>query len=59
MADPATRRRGGDADVPHKASQAVPEDELERQLEEGLEETMAGSDPVSIIQPLRAALFSL
>ena len=25
--------------------------ELERKLEEGLEETMAGSDPVSITQP--------
>jgi hypothetical protein len=50
MAHPATKKRGGDPDVkrpPHDPS----DDPMERKLEQGLEETMAGSDPVSITQP--------
>jgi hypothetical protein len=50
MAHPATKKRGGDPDVkprPHDHS----DDPMERKLEQGLEETMAGSDPVSITQP--------
>jgi hypothetical protein len=48
MSHPATKKRGGDPDVKRKPR---PQDPLERKLEQGLEETMAGSDPVSITQP--------
>jgi hypothetical protein len=51
MAVAATKRRGGDPDVKHKPAHEKPEDAMERKLEEGLEESMAGSDPVSITQP--------
>ena len=46
----ATRKRGGDPDVPHgpRVSSGSKADDA---LEEGLEESMAGSDPVSITQP--------
>ena len=50
MAHPATKKRGGDPDVKSRP-QDRPDDALERKLEQGLEETMAGSDPVSITQP--------
>ena len=53
MAHPATKKRGGDPDVKHTPHQATPDDTLEWKLEEGLEESMAGSDPVSITQPPR------
>ena len=48
---PATRKRGGNPDVKAKPSHEKPSSETERKLEEGLEESMAGSDPVSITQP--------
>ncbi len=51
MAHPATTKRGGDPDVKHKPRHEKPDDAMERKLEEGLEESMAGSDPVSITQP--------
>ena len=51
MAHPATQRRGGDPDVKYKPVHEQPEDAMERKLEQGLEESMAGSDPVSITQP--------
>jgi hypothetical protein len=51
MAHPATKKRGGDPDVKHKPAHEKPDDAMERKLEQGLEESMAGSDPVSIIQP--------
>ena len=51
MAHPATKRRGGDPDVKHKPTHEKPDDAMERKLEQGLEESMAGSDPVSITQP--------
>jgi hypothetical protein len=51
MAHPATKKRGGDPDVKPKARHETPDEALERKLEEGLEELMAGSDPVSIVQP--------
>jgi hypothetical protein len=51
---PATKKRGGDPDVKHKPHHEKPDDEMERKLEEGLEESMAGSDPVSITQPDRS-----
>jgi hypothetical protein len=53
-AHPATKKRGGDPDVKSKAPHEKPDDDLERRLEEGLEETMAGSDPVNITQPPRS-----
>ena len=53
MAHPATKRRGGDPDVKSKPRDEKPDDALERKLEEGLEESMAGSDPVSVIQPVK------
>jgi hypothetical protein len=50
MAHPATKKRGGDPDVkPRPPDPSY--DAMERKLEQGLEETMAGSDPVSITQP--------
>jgi hypothetical protein len=54
MAHPATKKRGGEPDVKPKAPHERPDDDLERRLEEGLEESMAGSDPVSITQPSRS-----
>jgi hypothetical protein len=51
MPDPATRRRGGDPDIKPKPPSERQDDPLERALEEGLEESMAGSDPVSVTQP--------
>ena len=51
MAHPATKKRGGDPDVKHKPAHEKPDDELERKLEQGLEESMTGSDPVSVTQP--------
>ena len=48
---PATKKRGADPHVPHKHDDALPKDADERKLEQGLEESMAGSDPVSIVQP--------
>ena len=51
MAHPATEKRGGNPDVKDTPARQKPKDELERKLEEGLEESMAGSDPVSVTQP--------
>ena len=51
MAHPATKKRGGDPDVKHKPAHEKPDDAMERKLEQGLEESMAGSDPVSVTQP--------
>lgn len=48
---PATKKRGADPHVPQKPKQEIPTDPAERKLEQGLEESMAGSDPVSITQP--------
>jgi hypothetical protein len=51
MVDPATKKRGADPDVPAKGKTDTPGNTEERKLEQGLEESMAGSDPVSITQP--------
>lgn len=51
MVHPATKKRGADPHVPKKPAQERPKNEAERKLEQGLEETMAGSDPVSVTQP--------
>ena len=56
MAIPATKKRGGDPDVKRTPSHQKPEDAMERKLEEGLEESMAGSDPVSITQPSKTKI---
>jgi hypothetical protein len=47
-----THHRGGNPDVPKRAQR--PDDPVERSLEEGLEESFPGSDPVSITQPARS-----
>ena len=52
MAHPATKKRGADPHVPEKPKHQTSNEAKERKLEEGLEETMAGSDPVSIVQPV-------
>lgn len=51
MVHPAAKKRGADPHVPAKPPHKHPKDETERKLEQGLEESMAGSDPVSITQP--------
>jgi hypothetical protein len=54
MADPAIKKRGGDPDVKSKHLDERPDDTMERKLEQGLEESMAGSDPISITQPSKS-----
>jgi hypothetical protein len=54
MAHPATRKRGSDPEVKNPPAHKKSEDALERKLEQGLEESMAGSDPVSITQPSKS-----
>lgn len=54
MVHPATKKRGGNPDVKHKLERQKPKDAMERKLEQGLEESMAGSDPVSVTQPSKA-----
>ena len=53
MAHPATEKRGGNPDVKHKPERQKPKDAMERKLEQGLEESMTGSDPVSVTQPAK------
>jgi hypothetical protein len=49
--EPAIKKRGGDPEVKNRHLRERPEDAMERKLEQGLEESMAGSDPISITQP--------
>jgi hypothetical protein len=49
MTHPATTKRGADPAVPEKPAKSHAT--AEQKLEQGLEESMAGSDPVSITQP--------
>ena len=51
MAHPATEKRGGNPDVKRKPEREKPKDPMERKLEQGLVESMTGSDPVSVTQP--------
>jgi hypothetical protein len=51
---PAAKKRGADPHVPTKDEHHLPTNEIERKLEQGLEESMAGSDPPSITQPTSA-----
>jgi hypothetical protein len=54
MTAAATNKRGGDPDVKSRPKAEKPADALERALEEGLEESMAGSDPINIVQPAKS-----
>jgi hypothetical protein len=51
MTHPATTKRGADPQVPSKSNKEIPSSSAERKLEQGLEESVAGSDPVSVTQP--------
>ena len=51
LVHPATKKRGADSHVPSKINRKRPENPKEQKLEQGLEESMAGSDPVSVTQP--------
>jgi hypothetical protein len=51
MTHPATTKRGADPHVPKKSEKSR---DTEHKLEQGLEESMAGSDPVSVTQPAPA-----
>ena len=51
-AHPATKKRGADSHVPSKTKGKQPSNPKEQKLEQGLEESMAGSDPVSVTNPL-------
>ena len=54
MTAAAVKKRGGDPDVKYTPASEKPDDKLERALEQGLEESMAGSDPVNITQPAKS-----
>jgi hypothetical protein len=56
MKNPATKKRGGEANVGRSdhATDAESKSKKERKLEQGLEESMAGSDPISVTQPSKA-----
>ena len=51
MGGAATKKRGGDPDVKHKRPRKKSDDTMERALEQGLEESFPGSDPVNVTQP--------
>jgi hypothetical protein len=48
---PAMRKRGADSHVPSGIKRKRPSNPKEHKLEQVLEESMAGSDPVSVTQP--------
>ena len=48
------KHRGSDPAVKDQPHSDKPGDAKERALEQGLEESMAGSDPVSITQPSKS-----
>lgn len=51
MAHSSTEKRGGNPDLKKQPAQTSEGGKLDQKLEQGLEESMAGSDPVSITQP--------
>jgi hypothetical protein len=51
MAHPSTEKRGGSPDIKKQPAQSSDGSKAEQKLEQGLEESMAGSDPVSVTQP--------
>ena len=54
LVHPATKKRGADSHVPSRIKRRRPSNPQEQKLEQGLEESMAGSDPVSVTQPAAA-----
>jgi hypothetical protein len=50
MIHPSAKKHGADAHVPAKSKQQRPKDPEEQKLVQGLERSMAGSDPVSVSQ---------
>jgi hypothetical protein len=48
---PSTKKRGADPQVSAQQTQRA-KDLKEQRLEQGLEESMAGSDPVSVSKPV-------
>ena len=48
---PSTEKRGGNPDLKKHPAQKSEGSGTEKKLEQGLEESMAGSDPVSVTQP--------
>lgn len=54
MAHPSIEKRGGNPDLKKQPAQRADGDNAENKLEQGLEESMAGSDPVSVTQPAPA-----
>jgi hypothetical protein len=50
MTHPSTEKRGGNPDVKQRPADTGAST-AEKKLEQGLEESMAGSDPVSVTQP--------
>lgn len=50
MVDPTTKKRGADPAVPEKPRSEKPHVSDDKKLEQGLEESMADSDPVAITQ---------
>jgi hypothetical protein len=51
LVHPATKKRGADSHVPSRIKRKRSSNRKEQKLEQGLEESMAGSDPVSVTQP--------
>jgi hypothetical protein len=51
MVQPAAKKRGADPHVPVKSKRLHSADLTKQKLEQGLEESMAGSDPVTVGQP--------
>ena len=52
LVHPATKKRGADSHVPSRFKRKRPSNPKEQKLEQGLEQSMAGSDPVSVTQPV-------
>ena len=48
---PAAKKRGADPHVPSRSKRKRSSNPKEAKLEQGLEERMAGSDPVGVTQP--------
>jgi hypothetical protein len=51
MDSQAKKTRGGHADIKNPPAQKRDKDEMEKALEQGLEESFPGSDPVNVTQP--------
>ncbi len=53
MSQASIEKRGGNPDIKKQPAEKPEGDSAEQKLEQGLEESMAGSDPVSVTQPAR------